>query len=190
MENSDQFNPFDKDGADTLTIWRSRMRSAVKKLKEGRLSSRLDTSDLVQEGMLQAWQNIGSFRGTTEQEFDVWIKKIASGHAANASRYHHAEKRDIAQEAISEALQGNDARDPGERDPGEQAERSETICRIAELIDSFEPRISHVFTQHLFEQRSFADIATEMECSAGTVRNIYIEAVQWLGKQLATEGGQ
>ena len=57
-----------------LTIWRERIRAVVRKLKQSKLSSRLDTSDLVQEGMLQAYQQLDSFRGTTEQEFDAWAK--------------------------------------------------------------------------------------------------------------------
>ena len=167
---------------DFLSLWRTKLRAAVRKLKERRLGSRIDTSDLVQDAMLQVWKDIGSFRGTTEQEFDAWIKSIAAGHARNASRRHHAKKRDIGTEVpgVTAFLSKGST-------PSDIVEQSESYQRMARAIEQLESRKQFVVLQHAFERRTFIDIGKDLDRTAETVSRIFEESLLEL-KRLLDEG--
>lgn len=165
-----------------LTLWRERMRAVVKKLKQSKLSSRMDTSDLVQEGMLQMFKQLESFRGTTEQEFEAWIQHVAAGSAANANRFHHAGKRDIKSEVAS-------LNDPvsDEITPNEAAEQKELLERIASRIEQLEPRERTVLLQYTFENRTFEQIAESVGCSPATVSRVHDKALRHLGRLVESD---
>ncbi len=40
-----------------------------------RLAVKLDPSDVVQQTLLQAWRNIGQFRGGTDDELAAWLRQ-------------------------------------------------------------------------------------------------------------------
>src|SRR5260221_8584941 len=54
----------------------------------GRLRARLDSSDLVQETMLRAAQNIGQFEGSQEEEWRAWLSRIGEREVVHQLRHH------------------------------------------------------------------------------------------------------
>ena len=162
-----------------LTIWRERIRAVVRKLKQSKLSSRLDTSDLVQEGMLQAYQQLDSFRGTTEQEFDAWVKCVAAGAAANANRFHYAKKRSINSEILPLAVPESD-----QPSPAETAEQNEVLTKLAAEIQELSDRERTVVLLYIFEDRTFEEIGEKVGCTATTASRVFNRAIQTLGRLL------
>ena len=73
-----------------LARWRNRLRHTSRNLLGGRIAARADTSDVAQEGILQVWQDLGKFRGSTDNEIKAWISRIGAGHAAKIRRHHLA----------------------------------------------------------------------------------------------------
>ena len=63
-----------------------------------RLRRRFDASDLVQETLLKATQNLEQFRGGTEGELVKWLQGIMENALTDAIRKARAKKRDLAQE--------------------------------------------------------------------------------------------
>ena len=104
-----------------LHAWRSRMRRWCARELGTAYASRMDTSDVVQESMLQVWQDWSRFRGSSVGEVKSWLFRIARGHLHKARRHHRAAKRNVFTEA-GELLEGGYA-DHG--DPGEAAARRE-----------------------------------------------------------------
>src|SRR5439155_26501918 len=57
-----------------------------------RLQGKLDPADLVQETFLEAHRHFAAFRGTTEPEFAVWLRRILAGVLANTLRRYFGTK--------------------------------------------------------------------------------------------------
>jgi RNA polymerase sigma-70 factor (ECF subfamily) len=68
-------------------------------LQVGRLlRSKVDASDVVQEALLKAYRNRGQFRGETEAERLVWLRRILANILADLHRQYARGKRDVALE--------------------------------------------------------------------------------------------
>jgi RNA polymerase sigma-70 factor (ECF subfamily) len=105
-----------------------------------RLRRRFDSSDLVQETLLKATQNLDQFRGGTEAELVKWLQEIMQNALADAIRKARAQKRDVAQEeALAVVVNDSSARlqnwlvAPGSS-PSQRAEREEQLLRVAAAL--------------------------------------------------------
>lgn len=166
-----------------LAVWRERMRLAVRRLKR-HSSTHFDTSDIVQEGMIQLTQGLDDFRGRTEAEFDAWIGQIARGHAINAERKQHAKRRDVRSEmgGIVAGLAGS------HQSPLELAAREETIQQLSEAIQQLDERQQTVLLRHVFDKETFVEIAKTLGCSQLTVSRLHKQAIAALSEIMNNRG--
>src|SRR5437763_1330226 len=67
------------------------------------LQSKCDSSDLVQQTLLQAHQNLGQFRGRTEAELKAWLRKILANTLKNTLEELGSQKRNLSRERPLEA---------------------------------------------------------------------------------------
>jgi RNA polymerase sigma-70 factor (ECF subfamily) len=152
-----------------LERYRPMLRLLVRQLNlDPRLRRRFDSSDLVQETLLQAHKALAGFRGTTEAELVKWLQQILAHQAIALVRFERAGKRDVALErSLDAALEGSSRRlneflAPAQSSPSEQAQRRELLLRIAEALDQL-PADQHcaVVQRDLFGA-SVAEIAEEL----------------------------
>lgn len=61
----------------------------------GHLRARFDSSDVVQNTMIDAHRDFPNFKGNVEKELLAWLRKILAFNLADLVREHHAEKRDV-----------------------------------------------------------------------------------------------
>jgi RNA polymerase sigma-70 factor (ECF subfamily) len=105
-----------------------------------RVRRRFDASDLVQETLLKATQNLEQFRGGTEAELVKWLQEILQNALADAMRRARAQKRDVAQEeALAVVVNDSSARlrnwlAAPDSSPSQRAEREEQLLRIAAAL--------------------------------------------------------
>jgi RNA polymerase sigma-70 factor (ECF subfamily) len=105
-----------------------------------RLRRRFDASDLVQETLLKATQNLEQFRGGTEAELVKWLQGIMQNALADATRKARAQKRDVAQEeAIAVVVNDSSARLQNwlvapDSSPSQRAQREEQLLRVAAAL--------------------------------------------------------
>jgi RNA polymerase sigma-70 factor, ECF subfamily len=64
--------------------------------KASALRGRVDSSDIVQDALLQAHVARSQFRGATEGEFAAWLRRILTNVLIDAQRRHGRKKRDAA----------------------------------------------------------------------------------------------
>ena len=63
-----------------------------------RLKSKLDPSDVVQQTLLKASQNLSQFRGEGTTELAAWLRRILANMLVDAAREFGGGKRDVALE--------------------------------------------------------------------------------------------
>ena len=163
-----------------LHAWRSRMRRWCARELGTAYASRMDTSDVVQESMLQVWQDWSRFRGSSVGEVKSWLFRIARGHLHKARRHHRAAKRNVFTEA-GELLDGGHA-DHG--DPGEAAARREDRLNLIIAIRQLDPELQEVVQLRVFGQYSFVEIGERLGLSKGEARNRFLKALRRLRHSL------
>jgi RNA polymerase sigma-70 factor (ECF subfamily) len=68
-----------------------------------RLRTKVDSSDIVQETLLDAHKGWARFRGSTEGELMAWLRQILAHNLADAAKAQKQAKRDVGRERSLEA---------------------------------------------------------------------------------------
>jgi hypothetical protein len=98
-------------GRQTAPTWSGIAHLVLAAAPDRRLRGKLDSSDIVQQALLQAHQSRDQFQGQTEAERIAWLRQILVRCLANALRDFTRDKRDIARErSVEEALNESSAR--------------------------------------------------------------------------------
>jgi RNA polymerase sigma-70 factor (ECF subfamily) len=133
-----------------------------------RLRGKLDSSDIVQQALLQAHASRDQFRGTTEAERIAWLRQILARCLANALRDFTREKRDIARErSIEEALNESSARVEEwliaeQSTPSQGAEKHEETRRLADALAKLPEAQREALLLHHWEGWSLAQIGEKL----------------------------
>ncbi|MHC4732412.1 MAG: protein kinase domain-containing protein, partial [Planctomycetota bacterium] len=111
-----------------LEAYRDYLRLLARLEVGQRLQAKIDASDLVQETFLQASRAFDEFRGQTERELLVWLRKILASRLSKTFRhYYGTQRRDLQIERelgrSSQALQA--MLEMSQTSPSEGAIRSE-----------------------------------------------------------------
>jgi RNA polymerase sigma-70 factor (ECF subfamily) len=112
----------------------------ARQLLDDRLRGKFDSSDIVQQTLLQAHQSIDQFRGSTEAERVAWLRQILARCLANALRDFARQKRDITRErSLEEAVNESSIRlaewlAAEQPSPSQRAEDHEDLLRLAEAM--------------------------------------------------------
>jgi RNA polymerase sigma-70 factor (ECF subfamily) len=122
--------------------YRALLRLQVRQMQlDPRLRPRFDSSDVVQDALLKALQELPHCRARTEGEFVRWLQQILENAALDRVRREKSRKRDPALErSIHDAVSASSAcweKLLGDRHapPDEEAARRETMLRLAAAIN-------------------------------------------------------
>jgi RNA polymerase sigma-70 factor, ECF subfamily len=151
-----------------------------------RLQVKLDIEDLLQDVSLEAYRDIGRFRGSTEREFLCWLRKILATILMNHLRHYFGTgRRDLRRERrladVADSTTGRE-RDPVAPDtsPSERAVKHEHASRLAEAIETLpEPYRAVIVLRHI-EGLGFADVALRMGRTEDSVKNMWFRALRQL----------
>ncbi|UCG57902.1 MAG: RNA polymerase sigma factor [Phycisphaerales bacterium] len=140
--------------------------------------------DLLQETLLKMVESLDELKHA--DRFWVWLFRTALGqvqhHFRAQSREHLVQMSALSRERLAECLSQN--RDDGLND-AMRKELSEAIFRaIARLRIGYR----NVLILRCFEQMSYAEIATVMECKELRARVLFFRAKHSLSRQLSQRG--
>lgn len=165
--------------ATLLEAWRAQIRRWYRrKVSGGPYQHRLDTSDVVQESLIQLWRDRVRFRGATVAELRAWMYRIAGGHLAKLRRHHRAVKRSISTTA---ALDETDGDQVGQWcEPSQDLALAERRLALSLALERLEEPLATVVKLRVFAGMAYKDIGTQLGCDAEEARNCFLRALRRL----------
>ena len=184
----------DDDARDALlTRHRDRLERMVKLRMDPRLSARVDPSDVVQEAMIEAWQELPDYLETRRVPFYPWLRRIAWERLVKLHRLHvEAKRRSVRREAVlllpaeSSATLADYLAQTGTNPSGKAAKR-ELREKVRAALDDLPEQGREVLVLLYLEQLSVAEAAAVLDLSEGAVKMRHMRALKRL-RHLLGEG--
>jgi RNA polymerase sigma-70 factor, ECF subfamily len=133
-----------------------------------RLQSKLDPSDVVQQTLLKAHQNLAQWRGQGDAEMAAWLRRILANTLADAAREFGGGKRDVAREKpLGAALEQSSARleaflNPAPSSPSAKAVRNEDLLRLAGALAGLPADQRAAVEMHHLQGCTVAEVAARL----------------------------
>ncbi len=170
-----------------------RCRSYLEVLARGQLSTwiqpKVDPSDVVQQTLLEAFQDFDRFAGQNEQQWRAWLRQILARNAADLVRhYRGTAKRDPRRER---PLQGGARGDRSsyqlpladqQPTPSQVLVRWEEELQVAEALLQLPEDYQEVIRLRHFQQLPFDQVAQAMNRSRPAVQMLWLRAVRRLAQ--------
>jgi RNA polymerase sigma-70 factor (ECF subfamily) len=159
----------------------------------GRLRTRVDSSDLVQETLLRAAQNISQLHATSEEEWRAWLTRIAEREVIHQLRHHvGAAKRAVAREQpLLGPMSSAGGRSRLEQwwarsqsSPSQVAIRKERVLLLADALARLPEDYRLVLVLRHLEGLDFAEVAERLNRTAGAARVLWLRALKRLRAEL------
>jgi RNA polymerase sigma-70 factor (ECF subfamily) len=166
------------EGALDLGRYRVYLHLLARQHLDQRLRGKVDSSDVVQQALLQAHQSRDQFRGHTEAERVAWLRQILARCLANALRDFTRDKRDVAREqSIQEALHESSVRvdewlAAEQSSPSQRAEQHEETLRLAEALAKLPDAQREALALQHWEGWSLAQIGEKLGRSPTAVAGL------------------
>jgi RNA polymerase sigma-70 factor, ECF subfamily len=175
---------------DASSLWaltdafRPYLKALVERMLTGRLSAKVDASDVVQQAMVAAIDHFAQFRGDDVAEWYGWCVHIVRNEVLNLIRYWHQDVRDVDREqAIAPELGGPGMSSDGSS-PSKQASNREEAARLIRAVDQLPPDYRQVIELRNLGDLPFADVAARMGRTQAAVRQLWVRALQQLKREL------
>ena len=130
------------------------------------------------------------FRGTTEQEWTTWLRKILVHNLTDLRRGLLRHKRSVAQEQSLESLVERSsailrnlvaAKGPS---PSQEAQRRELGALVADALANLEPLDREVVILRSFQEMDWDEIGKRIERSPDAARKLWGRALQRVGGRI------
>jgi RNA polymerase sigma-70 factor (ECF subfamily) len=172
-----------------LGLYRGYLKLLARTQIEAQLRVRLDPSDLVQETMIEAYRDFARFRGATEPELMVWLRRILARNLADQLKRHRSPKRDLRREQSLEAVLDRSSKClqsglAGLSTPSRKASRREQTVLLADALERLPEDYRRVIIWRHLERVKFAEIAHRMGRTSGAVRMLWARALERLRHEL------
>lgn len=180
-------------GTPDLAKYRVYLHLLARQYLDPRLRGKLDSSDIVQQALLQAHQSRDQFRGQTEGEYVAWLRQILARCLANVLRDFTRDKRDIAREgSLEEAVHESSARveewlAAEQSTPSQAVEKHEEALRLADALTELPDAQREALLLHHWENWPLAQIGEKLGRSPTAVAGLIKRGLKQL-RLLLREG--
>lgn len=171
-----QIRSGDRQALDELIQrWRPILRLYAHGLLGREFSARADSSDVVQDTVIQASRRVNQFQGETEAQWGAWLRRILHNEAARYRRQHLESKRTVVRES-------GQAENEAEVDaqPLDRTIEIENVVLVAAAIEELPQPMREVVIRRTFRHHSFNEIAESMCRTPGVVRVMWARALRKL----------
>jgi RNA polymerase sigma-70 factor (ECF subfamily) len=173
-----------------LESHREYLRLLARLQLDPRLQGKVDPSDLVQQTLLEAWQNVGQFRGQSPGELAAWLRRILTNNLIDAVRKFSVQV-DL-ERSLQEQLNSSSARLEAwlgavQESPSEQAARHELLLRLAAFLGQLPQEQRTALELHYLKGLSLAETAQVMARSEPSAAGLVRRGLQKLRQFLAQD---
>jgi RNA polymerase sigma-70 factor (ECF subfamily) len=148
----------------------------------GMVKIREDALDITQDVFLQAFQNLGRFRGSST--FYTWIYRIAINRAIDFQRRAWKHRPQIVNSDTDSRGMAPEAYPTAPSEPYEEARKTELRAMLSQAISELTPEHRAVLLLREVEGLSYAEISDTLGCSLGTVMSRLFYARKRLRERL------
>ena len=159
-----------------------------------RLPSRIEASDIVQQTLLEAYQQRDEFRGRSDGELAAWLKRILAHNLADALRGVGRAKRDLRRERpLEAAIEDSFCRAEGwlaadEASPSQNAIRFEQIHQLAEALERLPAEQRDTVVLHHLQGWSLTQLAEHLQRTEASIAGLLRRGLKRL-RELMPQGG-
>ena len=180
--------------AELLERYRPRLRRMVALRLDPRLQNRVDASDVIQEGFIDAFRRLDEFASDPSVPFYIWLRFLVGQRVQEQHRRHLGTAgRDVGREvsiyrgampgastgALAARLLGNLT------SPSQAAVRAERKLRLQEALNSMDPLDREVLVLRHYEQMTNGDAAAALGLDKSAASKRYTRALVRLKEILA-----
>jgi RNA polymerase sigma-70 factor, ECF subfamily len=154
------------------------------------LRSKADPSDVVQESLLKAQQSYHQFRGTTEEEWVGWLRKILARTLIDLRRHFDYGARSVSRERSLEAslTQSSTALrnlvTARGATPSQEAQQREVGVVLADALGRLETDDQDVVVLRSLRELEWKEVGLRMGRTPDSARMLWIRALRRLGEAL------
>jgi RNA polymerase sigma-70 factor (ECF subfamily) len=160
-----------------LTRHQHRLRRMVAVHLDRRLAARMDPSDVVQEALAEAAQELSDYLRQRPTAFYPWIRRIAWEHLVKLQRRHLRGKRSVMREEQGRLAVPDESADELAKhleasgtSPTKYLVREELRSRVREALARLSEGDREVLLMRYLEQLSLSEIATILAVSEAAVK--------------------
>jgi RNA polymerase sigma-70 factor (ECF subfamily) len=181
---SPQSQPADR----AIERYRDYLRLLARLQLDQRLQGKLDPSDVVQQTLLKAHQNLGQFRGQSDAELAGWLRRILANTLTDAARGFRLEL--AAGRSLERSLADSSARLEAwlvarEDAPDGRFRRHEQTLAVADALAKLPDDQRAAVELHHLKDCPVAEIAALMERSEASVAGLLRRGLKRLRELLA-----
>jgi RNA polymerase sigma-70 factor (ECF subfamily) len=174
---------------------RQRLTQMVAVRIDRRLAARVDPSDVVQEALLEAAQQLSDYLRQQPLPFYPWLRQLAWERLIELHRRHlHAQRRSVKREeplalqlSDESSMQLADRVLARQSSPSDRAVRSEMRLRVRAALDRLGERDREVLVLRHLEQLSTKESAVVLGISEGNFKTRHLRALVRLRALLEVE---
>ena len=189
----------DRDAiVELLELYRPQLRRMVALRLDPRLRGRVDASDVIQEGYLDAMRRLDEFIRDPSVSFYVWLRFLVGQRVAEYHRRHLGRPgRDVGREVSLDRgpMPGADTGALAARllgkltSPSQAAIRAERKIRLQEALNRVDPLDREILVLRHYEQMSNGDTAAALGLSFKAASKRYTRALERLEEILTSLPG-
>ena len=178
--------------ANNLEKYRNYLNVLAKLQIDPRLHGKIDVSGVVQQTLLEAYQELGRSQLPSVNQQVGWLRRILTNNLADEMRKLTTEKRSVGREIPLDAVTGSSSRIQAwlaadQSSPSRHKERQEEALRLAEALAKLpEAQRDALVLQH-WHGWSLAQIAQHLGRSTAAVAGLLKRGLQDLRAQLQND---
>jgi RNA polymerase sigma-70 factor (ECF subfamily) len=152
----------------------------------GLLGNNHDAEEVVQDAFIKVFKNLKKFRG--DSKFTTWLYRIVTNLARNKYHWHRRRGAEV-NVSISDSMPGEtnslDMDIPDMKcEPLKMLEYAEVEENLKTALERIPEKLREVIILRHFEEMSYSDIASILNCELGTVKSRLARARDALKKEL------
>ncbi|QDS87965.1 ECF RNA polymerase sigma-E factor [Rosistilla ulvae] len=151
---------------------------------DSKMRKKMSGSDLVQDAFAVATRDFGDFRGQRPELLNAWLLTILNHQLIEGfRRFKVSEKRRLQRELPDGENCLSQTADDGDS-PSAVLSAKEDVAQLLGAIGQLPEELRQIVQMRYLDNRTFDQIATELNLPTSTCRRRWFEAIQTIGHQI------